>query len=300
MATLANIIEDVLIKLEGYVGDTDVYGSLAANITADATSFTVLGASYPDGSGFSTGLIEVGSELMYVQSIDRTTNTFSGVMRGFRGTTAVAHNAGVGVRNNPRIPRISVVKEINNTISSLNPKIRAVATTEITLSGSKVQYDLPANTLDVISVSMLIPGASNFWKSIKRWTFDNTGASNSTNGKVINIGEGMSGRKVQITYIVEPSQLVNSASDFTTTGLPGWVEEIVILGTCWRLASFIDAARVSQTSAEQKLINGANQINSGGSGTSMAKYFLGMYDQQLKAGEFRQAKEFPATKHYIF
>ena len=76
---------------------------LADDIDSSATSFTVTDASaFPDTGPFmilvhdNTGLSGV-KEIMEVGSIDKATNTFSNVLRGREGTTAVSHSAGSGV-----------------------------------------------------------------------------------------------------------------------------------------------------------------------------------------------------------
>ena len=77
---------------------------LAVDIDSSATSFTVTDASaFPDTGPFmilvhdnTVGLSGV-KEIMEVGSIDKTTNTFSNVLRGKEGTTAASHNAGSGV-----------------------------------------------------------------------------------------------------------------------------------------------------------------------------------------------------------
>jgi len=77
---------------------------LSVDIDSSATSFTVTDASaFPDTGPFmilvhdnTVGLNGV-KEIMEVGSIDKATNTFSNVLRGKEGTTAVSHNAGSGV-----------------------------------------------------------------------------------------------------------------------------------------------------------------------------------------------------------
>lgn len=77
---------------------------LAVDIDSSATSFTVTDASaFPDAGPFmilvhdnTVGLGGV-KEIMEVGSIDKTTKTFSNVIRGREGTTAVSHSAGSGV-----------------------------------------------------------------------------------------------------------------------------------------------------------------------------------------------------------
>lgn len=297
MTTIVDLIERVLLNLEGYTGDTDIYGTLADDISDTDTSFTVLGSTFADGSGFSTGLIEIGTELVYVQNIDRTTGEFSGVLRGFRGTTASAHGAGTRVRNNPRFPVASVKNAINDTVQSLYPRLVAVKTTEFNGNGARVQYELPSETLQVLSVKWLPTGPSKAWADIKRWQFNNFGGSNATTGKTIDILAPANSRPIQIVYTAEPGTV-----DYLTTladlGLPKYAEEVIIFGTCWRLASFIDSSKVAQNTAEQFLINN-NQATGNSSGTALAKYFLGMYEQQLSLAQQRQSRELPTTRHKI-
>ncbi len=71
-------------------------------ITDSATSFAVTNAFGADAAGISPAiqvghLLKVGSEYMLVSAIvDSTTDTLT-VTRGYNGTTAAAHNAGVAI-----------------------------------------------------------------------------------------------------------------------------------------------------------------------------------------------------------
>jgi len=74
---------------------------LAENISNNVTTFTVTDASsFPDSGPFiilvhdkTPGFAGV-KEIMEVGSINKTTKTFSNILRGREGTAAVAHNAG--------------------------------------------------------------------------------------------------------------------------------------------------------------------------------------------------------------
>ena len=300
MATMIDLIEKVLLNLEGYTGDTDVYGTLAESITDTDISFTVNGASYADGSGFSTGLVEIGTELVYVQNIDRTAAPaeFAGVLRGFRGTVANDWASGTRVRNNPRFPISAVKDALNYTIKSLYPRLVAVAKTEFTGVSSRVQYDMPNSALAVLSVQYLPSYSAKSWVNISNWSFDNFAGSNATGTKSVNIVAPTTGRPIQVVYALEPSNL-DFADDFTDSGLPSWMEELVIMGACWRLTSFVDSSRVSQITAEQSMINGNGDARSNSSGTSLAKFYLGVFEQQVQLAQQRQAKELPIQKHRL-
>lgn len=352
MANLEDIIEEVLLNLEGYAGDQDIYGTVilptpavsktetawnadtttildeneyglntttgqykrgdgvslwsaltyitgwnsTTGVDETATEILVAGPAFQTGSGFSTGLVEVGQELIYVQDIDSTTGLFSGILRGFRGTTATTHVEGTRVRNNPRFPIIAVTRAINDTINSVHPKISAIKTTEITVKGYIAQYDLPANTNSVISVFYKRPGASKTWLPSNRWNFDITGASNSTTGKCVNVYDAVAGYPVQVTYTVNPSPLEIGDDYVTVTGLPDYTRDVIVYGACWRLASFVESGRIANTTAEQSILNAQSPS---GTPTNLAKYFLGMYSQRLQEAQERQKLEFLPQKHYL-
>jgi len=291
MATFEELVEECLLNLEGFSADQGIYGTLTNSITSTDTTFLVDGAIVTaDQSGFSTGLIEIDEELVNTRYINTTTGQFSQVLRGFRSSEAVAHDAGTIVRNNPKFPRVALKRAINDTIKQLHPHILAVKKTELTLVGSQVQYDLPAETNGVISVQMEELGASKRWVDLKVWRFDSTGASNSTTGKVIDISGGAAGRKVQVVYTVLPDDLTNG-SNFIVTGLPEWTRELVVMGACWRVASFVESGNLISGNIDRALA---------GQQTNLAKYFLGMYSQLLSEGEARQRLEFPVRRHLVY
>jgi hypothetical protein len=291
MATYEEMVEECLLNLEGYSADQSIYGTLTNAISDTDTTFLVDGAIVNnDNSGFSTGLIEIGDELINCRYINTTTGEFSNVFRGFRSSVAVSHESGEIVRNNPKFPRVAIKRAINDTIKQLHPHILAITKTEITMIGSQVQYDMPADANGVISVQMEEFGSSKRWIELKAWRFDSTGASNSVTGKTIDIPGATAGRKVQIVYTVEPSTL-QDGNNFNVSGLPEWVREVVVMGACWRVASFVESAN---------LIGGTTDRFSVGQQTNLAKYFLGMYNTLLTEAEARQRLEYPVRRHYIY
>lgn len=71
--------------------------TLAASITAAAVTLTVANASnFPAAGPFR---ITIDAEIMEIATIDKSTNTFSGITRGLEGTVAAVHNAGASVEN---------------------------------------------------------------------------------------------------------------------------------------------------------------------------------------------------------
>lgn len=297
MATFGDIIEEVLINLEGFSGDQEIFGTLSGNITNVAATLTVAGPAYADGSGFSTGLIEVGEELIYVQTFDRATGIATGCLRGWRGTTAVAAVSGVLLRNNPKFPRITVKRAINDTIQGLVPKITTVKRTTIAYKGGQVRYDLPSDAKGVLQVETSVPGASKTWAKNKRYAFDIFGSNTTPGAPAIDIWDGMPGRNIQVIYLGDPQPMVNLADDFATvTGLLDWARELVAYGACWRLASFIDSSKINTASAEQVMFSQQQPV---GSAINLSKYFLAMYNTRLVEAQSRIQDLYPVNRHYI-
>lgn len=301
MAKLEDIIQEVLLNLEGFTGDQDIYGTLDGAITATASTFTINGPVFADGSGLSAGIIEVGEELIYAQQFDRETGTFSGCLRGWRGTTAAAHGDNTLIRNSPRFPRISVKRAINDTIRALHPTVPVIKTYEFQYVGARVRYDMPADCRNVIQVSHFPPGASRSWVPCKRWNFDLTGGSTSATGRAVDVWDAIPGRKVQVVYQAEAVELATPATEFTDSGLFDWARDLIVYGACYRLASFLDGSRTVSNTAAQALVNSTGMYGNAAltSGQSLSKYFYALYNQRLAEAEARIQDMYPVSRHMI-
>lgn len=68
------------------------YGTLSATLSATATSLNLVStASFPN----SPGILLIGSEQIFYTA--KSSNTLTGLVRGYNGTTAAIHSAGAGV-----------------------------------------------------------------------------------------------------------------------------------------------------------------------------------------------------------
>ena len=220
MSVFEELIESTLLNLEGWGGDQGIWGTLSASLTDSATTFTVLGPTLPDGSGMSTGLMEVGDELVYVQNLNRSTGVVTGALRGWRGTTPAAHASGTLVRSNPKYPRVAVSKAINQAILAVWPQLFAVGTATFTAAWSQPVYALPdADSIIRVtwrdtSTTLDVPCMS--------WRFDKQAAR-------ISVGDAMPGSTLTVTYSTRPAVLT-SGQEFTVSGLPAFCEEVILSG----------------------------------------------------------------------
>jgi hypothetical protein len=310
MSTFEDIIQEVLLNLEGYTGDQDVYGTLVEAVTETDKTLLVEGAIFPDGTGFTPGLIELGDELINVRSIteptvaseDPTVAEFKNAIRGWRTSPASSHDVGTLVRNNPRFTRAAVKRAINDTIVALHPRVSVIRTYEFTYQGARVRYDMPEDARQVLQVQYFMPGASRSWESCKRWAFDLTGGSTSETGRALDVWDAFPGRKVQVVYQAEAAPLVNLTDNYaTTTGLFEWTRDIIVLGACYRLTAFLDSQKSTVTTAEQSLVNSRSVYGNASytAGTNLSKYFYSLYQARLQEATDRLQDMYPVAVHRI-
>jgi hypothetical protein len=136
-------------------GTVEERNKLATTVTSSDTSIVL---SY-DLGGFREGsVIEIESELMYIWVASTATKTLT-VERGYDGTTAAAHTAGVLATVNPRFPRQQMLDGLNSDIddlsSTMNGLFRVVAQ-DISYNGSDRQINLTsgAGIIDLLDVRL--------------------------------------------------------------------------------------------------------------------------------------------------
>lgn len=136
-------------------GTVEERNKLATTVTSSDTSIVL---SY-DLGGFREGsVIEIESELMYVWDAATATKTLT-VERGYDGTTAVAHTAGVLATVNPRFPRQQMLDALNSDIDDLSSTVNGlfrVVAQDINYNGSDRQINLTSGTgiIDLIDVRL--------------------------------------------------------------------------------------------------------------------------------------------------
>lgn len=286
--TRNDLVEEILLNMGGYLGDQELIGSLSAPLNDSATTFTVTGSVFGDSSvsGFQPGVIEVDYELMYVGAVNPSTGVFSNVIRGFRGTTAASHASAAQVRDHPRIPRIRVVRAINETLATLHPRLYKVTVAQSALADYTI-FELPATATEVLDVSVVTPLNPNEWGRSRRWKYV-ANAPEVTSGKCVQVFDAWSDGEVQVTYAERCgsfSEASGTNEDFETQiGLPDWVREVVVLGASYRISGYLDAGKIAERTAEGDLLAQQSPI---GQGQKLSQYFYAQFQEALTAAEFR-------------
>ena len=296
MATYADVQNEVLLTLEGFTNDQAVMCKVGGAGASDtATTITVTGGSFADGSGMSTGVWEIEDELVFVPDFNRATGVASNVIRGWRGTTAATRSVGAVIRNNPKFPVVQVRRAINDTIRNLFPRVPAILSHDLTLQVNTYRYQLPANCRQVLSVSAQDENANYAWTDLRTWKFVPRPLEGGT---VIELPYNSRQRLVRVTYAAEPSPLLLSADDFATvTGLEEFAREAVVWGAVWRLYSTSELGRGYFSAADQTMMNRQSDF---GKSTDISKYLLGVYQQAVTDAESRVQDMFPPVRHYVW
>lgn len=282
MTTLRGLTDEVLLTLHGYGVAPDGFTYLSGALGATATSVEVA-----DGSNIGLGLIEIDSELMYVNSVSNNTLT---VQRGAYGTEAGVHASGARVVVNPLWPRSRVQDAINDAIEGTYPILYGVGSTSFAVNGVVTTFDLPADCEQVLKVTADTIGPTNEQQSITRYTFNSTASDEFASGNYITLGEPVfPGRSVTVTYRKAPTAIASS-DDFTVSGLRTTAEKCVKLAAVSDLVAFMDTARLNVDTAQAYEYDERNSV---GAASKLSLQLLQRYELELERERRRLAATTP-------
>jgi len=302
MATLENMIDEVLINLAGYTLQQDRSTHLlqaVSTTTSTIASPTVLQLASTE---LGKGTVEVGEELMWVDSFDRIANTatISPYGRGYLGTTASTAAAGTRVVISPTFPRYVVKKAINDTIRAIGSSIFSVKQTTFTYNAAITTYELEnLNIKNILTMHWESIGPSKEWIRVKRYDLDALPEINTwgATSQTVTIGDIITpGRTVKVVYATDPTALGTNSDIFTTvTGLPESVRDVVILGAAYRLLTYLDPARAAMVSPQADETDSKRPFGSSGNAT---RQLFALYTQRLAEETKAQQQQYPARVHY--
>jgi hypothetical protein len=293
MSTFNELADATILDLYGFTQLQDQSTHLTGNVSASALALPVA-----DTSAVSRGTIEIGDELLWVDNVNLQGSELmlAPYGRGFRGTTAAAHEAGTRVTSTPMFPRSRVKQALNDAITAVFPDLFAVGQATITWNPSRNTYPLPDHALDILSVTHSTVGPSKEWLPVRRYRLDrNADPTEFTGGSSISIYERITpGRSVKVVYTKQPTRL-GDGDVFGDTGLPASCEDVIRLGAQFRLIPMIDAPHLSGASAEADF---ASQQRPVGSAATLGRYLLQVYQVRLGEESRRLKTLFNDRSHY--
>jgi len=293
MATFSALVDSTIMYLSGYTNRQDASTHLTAGIAAGDVSIPVA-----DTTVLSRGLVEIDSEMIWVDSLGTSTLTVPPYGRGFRGSTAASHLTGARVVSAPLFPRFLVKNAINDAIQSVFPSLNGIGSTSFTFNPAVTTYSLPTGTESVLQVRWQAIGPSKEWLPVRRWDMDS--ATNLTafpTGSSISLYDAIvPGRTVQVTYVKQPTPLVNDTDDFATvTGLPASCEDLIRLGAAYRLVPFLDSPHLTGNTAEADFSSNMRPVGAAG---QLGKQLLQMYRLRLEEETNKQQSLYPIRAHF--
>ena len=301
--TLTDLINEVQINLSGYTFNQDRSTHLRTAVsTTTSTSAvpTILELGSTDNVG--KGVIEVEEELMWIDSFDRISNTatISPYGRGYLGTTATTHAGDVKVTISPTFPRYVIKKALNDTVRAVGSSIFAAKSTTFTFNAARTTYDFDGlNIQNILSIMWQAIGPSEEWIPIRRWTWDSVAdvTAFGANSQTVTIGDYVtSGRTVKVIYATDPVAFTTNGQYFVDqTGLPESCKDLVILGSAYRLITYLDPARAAQVSPQADETDAKRPY---GSSQSATKQLYSLYIQRLNEEIQRQQSLYPIRLHY--
>lgn len=288
MATLTNLVNEVMQSLNGYGAPAARASFLNGAITDVATAITVDSAA-----DFNQGVVEIDSELIYIESVDTATNvlTVSPDGRGFYGTTPAAHADNARVTVNPVWPKTRIEAVINETIESTHPVLFAVATAAFTWTGVQNTYELPADCVQVLSVTADTVGPTMEQQKVNRYSVNlSAPTADFATGNSVTIQEPvMPGRLVTVTYKKAPTA-ITAAQDFTVSGLRSTAWKCVKLAVVSELLNYLDTARLPVDTAASAELAERNPV---GSAARISTQLWQRYQIELEQERKRLAAETP-------
>jgi hypothetical protein len=255
MPNASRLIDETLGLLQSFTQDIEQTTTLGADIGASDLSFNVLSAT-GGLSGLSPGVIEMGTELIYCDSVDATGHaTIPAWGRGYDNTTAAAHAAGTRVTSQPSFPRFWVLEAINETIRRVFPRTFAVSVSTFTATFPVITYDLPDTAQWVLDARWQPPTGTGYWQAIKRWRMG-TGGTTVVGDPGISVDVAdyvIPGSPIEFTVASMPSQLVNDTDDFeATTGFATSMRDVIVTGAAAQLTTSQELSRLQMFTIEQQ------------------------------------------------
>jgi len=288
--------------LHGYTMNTESTTWLTAAATTSDTSISV-----NDSSVASRGFIQIGDELMYVNSTNNIDNVLNLAPwgRGQRGSVAVAHDNLSKVIASPVFPRYEIKKAINDTINSVYPQVFAIGQYQFNYITARTTYDIPDEVQNILTVTHSVIGPSKEWLPVRAWQIDRT-ANPTAFGDGTNFGHSLSvyspivpGRPVNVAFAKRPTLFdINSTASqemSTVTGLPSYAEDVLVYGAAFRMVSFLDPARLGPLSAEADVLDNQRGPSSG---ANAARFLFNVYNTRLNEVAENMRRQFPVRSHY--
>ena len=276
--TLRSLTDEVLNTVKGYGLHQSRSTYLSTGVDAAVLSFSV-----NDAANMDQGIAEIEDELVFIDSVDRTTNTLTIAPdgRGEQGTTAAAHAANKRIDFNPVWSRLRVRQAINDVILSTHPVLFGVGVQQFTFTPSVTTYSLPADADGILSVTADTLGPSRQQQRVCKYSFNSVAPVDDwATGNTVTLHESVApGRTVTVTYKKQPTELAADGDLLTASGLRETAKRCIVYGACSQIVSFMDVARLPVDTAQADEYDERNSV---GTATRIAGQLEARFQMELE------------------
>jgi hypothetical protein len=242
MSTALTLLERVNRQLLS--GTIEEQNKLSTTVSSSDTSFVL---SYELGGMRSGTIIEIDSELIYIWEASTGTKSIT-VERGYAGTTAASHTAGVIVKLNPRFPKAQMLEALNQDIEDLSSPLNGlfrVVTLTLAYNGSDRQIDLTGATdvIDLIDVRLRYLNDDFPYVSKTKLQRD-LPTADFASGYAVVFNEPLMSGDLRVRYKSGFSRLSSVTDDIqSVSGIPSSMEDILEMGIMSRILSVREVKR---------------------------------------------------------
>ena len=285
MTTRSELIGSITSALHSYTGVHEQVASLSGSLTSSATTIPV---SSVDGA--KRGIAEIDDELVYIDSVSGTDLVLPAFGRGYRNTTAAAHDSGAMVTFDPAFPRAEIGRAVDQVVAGLFPALYQVKETTLASEAVDRSYALPSDVENVLRVEMKWDqDPVDYWHPIVNYEVEK-----GTTAQVLNLYEGaLPGWDIRVVYQARFSALT---VDFITSGIPESYADLITYGATSRMIRFLEPARLQLGSVEN--VSRANLIQSGDAGRTATQLYA-LYQQRVAEERRRLLEQYPIRPNFL-
>lgn len=282
MTLVREVVDEVSGKVHSFTAVRESLTSLVGDLDDTATSFNVA-----DPERISTGLVEIDSELMYVNVVEGAAVQLFPFGRGYESSLATTHSDGAKVVNDPVYPRKAILRALQNASDMCGPELFKAGWIEFSRTdGPQGQYTLPEGTTSVRSVQLVRPG----WPSLDATSWD---FRTNAGGAFLRCFEAIGGSSLSVLYSSPVTAPVTEDDDLDTLGWTD-VRDVIVWGACWQLLQSQEPGRLDLASVAQSV---QSDIAPVGSATKVAQQFYAGFAQRKQDTLRVLNKKYPIQIH---
>jgi hypothetical protein len=288
--TYTSLTSEALDIVHGYVRQQESVTSLAADMTATDLTFKVANATL-----ITRGTVEVGDEVIYVQSADNTTGNIvvEPWGRAQSGSLAEPHPVGTKVTISPLFPKQRVRTAIYETLREMFPSVYAIGEAFIDVNVTRTNYPADPSAYVILECEWHLPGPSKMWQPMKRWRQNHT----PTDLEIEIMGPLWPGlARVRYRFMKKnPADFGLTNDDLNAYGYSNQVRDVIIYGTVARLLA---SAMSSRTQVESMEALGRSAAVPTGDLIAASRYYYTLFRERLESERQQTMLRHPMKPHF--